>query len=397
MFNKNLKLNFQICVILTILFYGFILVLPFNAFSAEPEPTLELEYPQTVFGTTVTGESDLAQYLKYIFEAGMAIGISLAVLTLIISSIFYFLAPVSPNSLAIAKERVTGAISGLLILLLTYLIITAINPYLSIFKINQLEEIPPPIMSEQPGVLFYKSKDCSNGNTIYNTSASDLGDDLTNKVRSVQISQDPANNIYYISILYDNMNYWGSCQYINPNTGCQEVKISPASASIYTYDFNPKGDGVYIYRKSFDSVSGKEKNKDGGYLKIKNSEIKTSAGKPLYFKSLSQLSFLGEKNECTVPKEEQDCAQWNDDGRCEKYKCPNLNKENISSISLVGNYLVVLIYIDPNDRNMVYTYCQAFPTKDDYNKIGPQQIKWDPIRSSEYEPTHILIIPVKTK
>lgn len=393
MFNKYLKFNLKISAFLII--FCLLIFIPSTKIFAEFE--LEIEYPQTITGSTITGGSDLSEYLKYVFDAGLSIGFTLVFLTLVISGIFYFVAPVSPSAMAAAKERFYGAISGLLILLLTYLIITTINPYLSVFRTSQLEKVEIQIPeSTRPGVLFYKSKDCSNENTIYNQNVPDL-DNLKNKVNSVRILQDSSNSIYYISILYDNINYWGACQYINPNTGCQEVKISASSASIYEYDFNPDGDGVYIYRKSHSSVSGKEENKSGGYLKIKNSEIKTSAGKSLYFRRLSDLAFVGNGGECTVPKDEMDCAFWKDSGLCERYECPSLNEKNISSISINGDYLIILMHRADNDTGLLSTYCQAFPTENDYNKIGPQQIKWDPINSSGYEPTHILIIPIKQK
>lgn len=395
MLNNHSKFNLKIFSLLT--FFCLLIFIPSTKVFAELE--LEIEYPKTITGSTITGGSDLSQYLKYVFDAGLSIGLALVVLTLIISGIFSFIAPVSPKAMAMAKERFNGAISGLLILLLTYLIITTINPYLSIFRTSPLEQIEFQIPeSARPGILFYKSKDCSSENAIYNQNIPDLND-LKNKINSVEILQDSSNNVYYISILYDNINYWGACQYINPNTGCQETNISASSASIYKYDFNPDGDGVYIYRKPHSSVAGKEENKNGGYLKIENSEIKTGPGKSLYFKKLSELSFSGEKRsgDCTVPKEEQDCAKWGDKGECEKYTCPSLSGENISSIKINGDYLVILMYRDDNDTGLISTYCQAFPTENDYNKIGPQQIKWDPINSSGYKPTHILIIPIKQK
>jgi hypothetical protein len=154
---------------------------------------------------------------------------------------------------------------------------------------------------------------------------------------------------------------------------------------------------VYLYRKSFNEVSGKEENKDnGGYLRITNTQIENKGSGALYRRELSSLSFTGEGGDCTVPMAERDCVKWSDTGKCLTYKCPTLDKENITSIKIDGNYLVLLIYINPLDKG-AYSYCQAFPTNGDTNKDGPQQIKWDAIRSSGYEPNYILIIPVQQK
>jgi len=322
--------------------------------------------------------------------------LALAVITLTISGIFYFIAPASPGALELAKDRISGAISGLLILLLTYMIVVTINPSLATFRLNPLEKIEAPeISTDSYGINFYKSTDCSNPDKTSTLSIPDFGD-LTNKVNRVKVSQNYDGNVYYISILYDNANYWGKCQYVDPNnSGCQTASVSVASASIYKYDFSPDAGGsVTLYRKSFNMASEKNDNKDEGYLKISSSQISK-----LYFKKLSELSFMGDGKECTVPKNERDCIKWAIDGRCTEYQCPLLDKENITSIKISGDYIVLLIYIDPLDNtgNYTYSYCQAFPTKDDTNKDGPQQIKWDSIRASNNDPNYILIIPIENK
>lgn len=356
---------------------------------------LEVEYPKTITGSTVTSVSDLSQYLKYIFDFGISIGIAIAVLTMAVSGVLYFLSPI-PSALALARERISGAISGLLILLLTYVIITTINPYLAIFSLTPLEKVDITIEEQGTyGINFYKSENCSDEATTYKNSVSDFGDELTNKIRSVKVVQNKIGNEYYIAILYNNINYWGSCQYINPNNdGCQSAKIDAESASIYIYDFNPSEAGnVILYRESLNSAPGKETNKDGGYLKIRQKDIKN-----LFWRRLDNLKFTGTigGKECNVPEGEQDCIEWDKDNKCIKYECPTLAKENITSIKIDGDYIVLLLYIDPKDDtdNFTYSYCQAFPTKNEVNKIGPQQVKWDPIRSEGREPNYILIIPI---
>jgi len=390
MTNKNLKSLFLIAII-----SFFVFTLPVKIFAID----LEVAYPTTITGSTITGQSDLSQYLKYIFDFGMSIGLAIAVLNFVIAGILYFVAPLSAGAKEKAKERITGSVSGVLILLLTYLIITTINPYLSIFRMNSLEQVDiPEVNTESFGINFYKSGDCSGTSTSYTTSITDLGD-LKNKVNSIKIDQNADGDVYYIAVAYDNTKYWGQCQYINPNTGCQKNNVGISSSSIYTYDFSPNGDGVYLYRKSFSMVSGKEENKDGGYLKITTAEIQNKNGRAMYVRKLSDLKFTGASgSNCTVPQSERDCARWNDTGTCAEYQCPSLDKENISSIKISGNYLVLLVYKSSSDSaSGPWTYCQAFPTEDDANKDGPQQIKWDEIRNSGREPNYILIIPVQQK
>jgi len=362
---------------------------------------LEVKYPTLQTGATVTPQSDLTEYLKYVFDFGIFLGFLSVFFSLTWAGILYFLSPAIPSARADAKDRIAGAISGLLILVLLYLIITTINPYLAIFKTDKLDAPPPvEINTQATGVNFYKSRNCSG---IADTEAFSIPDfgDLKNRINSVSIVDSPEEEIYYISVLYDNINYWGKCQYVDPNADCTPVEPFAASASVYPFDFEPNGSGVVLYRKSFNGVGGKEENKNGGFLRITNSQIKNDGSNSLYIAELKKLRFTGESSnyerikDCTVPKGEQDCAKWDNKDKCVEKQCPNLAGENISSIEINGNYIVLLIYSDELDKNKPWwTYCQAFPKLDDKNKDGPQQIKWDAVRSRGQNPNLILIIPV---
>jgi hypothetical protein len=371
--------------------------LPTNNISAAG---LEVSYPKlpTNSAPPTTSDTPLEKYLKYVFDLGIQIGFWCVFLTLVVSGILYFVSPAAPGALAIARDRISGAISGLLILSLLYLIITTLNPYLAIFKLNKLDEIPAVTpTTKEAGVNFYNSSDCSGIADTNILSIPNLGS-LKNKINSVSIVPNEQEDLFYISVLYDVTNYWGKCQYINPNEEC--VKVSPfaASASIYPFDFKPDGDGVYFYRKSFF-------NEEGGWLKITNSEIENKGSDSLYGADLNELKFTGSASSdydnlknCTVPEDEQDCINYDKKGNCIQKKCPTLAGENISSIKISGDYLVLLIYENPSDdRNPWWTSCQAFPTNDDVNKEGPQQIKWEGIRNNGQTPNFIVIIPVAQK
>ena len=402
MTKKILKKNwFCFFVVFFVCLIGF-LCLPANKVSA-----LEVDYPVIKIGaieSSVTDQSDLAQYLKYVFDIGIFIGFFAVFLSLIWAGVLYFLSPVVPNALANAKDRISGAISGLLILVLLYLIITTINPALAIFKIGKLSSPPPPpepAQTQPAGVNFYTSNDCSENANNYIANVQDFGTSLTNKINSAMVVSDPEKSLYYLSVLYDESNYWGKCQYIVSAQKCLKVNFG-ASASIYPFDFEPNGNGVYFYRKSFNNAKGKEDNLNGGFLKITNSEIKNKAKDGyFYVGKLDKLTFTGNSsnynnpNDCTVPKEEQDCVQWDNKGKCLNYKCPTLAEKNISSIKINGDYIILLVYFAPSDNNNgPWTYCQAFPGINDVNKNGPQQIKWEAVRSRGQDPNFIIIIPI---
>jgi hypothetical protein len=344
---------------------------------------LEIQYP-TISGTTIGANTKLPDYVKYLFNLGMFLGFFSVFISLVIAGVMYFLSPIKPDYLSYAKDRISGAISGLLILALTYLIIATINPQLNFLSSNELPPGPqPPEEKKASGVYFYSDSGCSDKNIQPNTlSTPDLGE-LKNKVSSVNVVQDADTQTSYISILYDKTGLWGKCQYLNPDQkSCQTVDPFSASASIHKYDFNPNGDGVYFYRKSFF-------NDKGGSLKITNSQIG-----PMYIKKLDELKFQN------VPEDEQDCIKYSDNGECaQNGKTPqSLGGENISSIKINGDYLVLLTYAGPGQScyDVINTSCQEFPTIDDTNRLGPQQMKWQNIRNSGgVIPNCIIIIPIQ--
>ncbi len=384
--------------IFTVVFFCF-LVLPvvflFLPASKIFAAKLEVDYPTLITGAKVDSNTDLPNYLKYIFDAGIFLGFFSVFLSLVWAGVLYLLSPAMPNALGDAKDRVSGAISGLLILATLYLIMTTINPALAIFKLNKLDPIPPqPDPLTAAGAYFYNSPDCSGNSSPQTSSSPNLGG-LKNIINSVNIVQHPGENLYYVAVLYDLINYSGMCQYINPNNGCQSVIPFADSASVYQYDQSPNGDGVYFYRKSFF-------NEDGGWMKIPNYNI---ASEKILIRKLENLQFQdsssNEPDGCTVPKEEQDCVLWDDKGVCAKKKCPNLAGENITSIKIKGDYAVLLIYFDETKDQKYGTWssCQAFPTKDDLTKNGPNQVKWENIRNINTGnlPNYMAIIPVKQK
>lgn len=364
---------------------------------------LEAPYPP-ITGHTLTETSSLPDFAIYLFSAGMSLGFLIVFISLVLAGIQYLLSPAIPQMRADARDRAGGAISGLLILVLTYLIITTINPDLKTFTLKPLPKSTlPPITVEMSGVYFYDKAGCSdsnNGEQVDETaqlntySLSDLGD-LKNKVNSAKIVQDSKSG--YISILYDNPDFWGKCLYLNPNAECQSATDPDDggsfadSASIYRYDFSSSGDGVYFYRKSYF-------DENGGWFKVANGEIKSGGGGDIYSEWLDNLYFLGDKNECNVPEEEQNCKKYNEKGKCEERYCPSLGDKNISSIKIKGDYLVLLTYAGPGQvcNDTLADSCQEFPTLDDVNKTGPQQIKWEHIRNDKgVIPNCVTIIPIK--
>lgn len=351
---------------------------------------LEVEYPTLSTGSNITSNTPLPKYLKYVFDFGIFLGFTAVFFTLVFAGVLYLLSPAIPSALEIAKDRVSGAISGLIILTTIYLVITTINPALSIFKIDELDPIPPGNPNPlQAGVYFYNQDNCSPpSENPHTTGVTHLGL-LANRTNAVDIIQGIDK---YITILYESPNFFGKCQYINPNKRCVKVEPFATSASVYRYSQSPGGKGVIFYRKSFF-------DRRGGWYEVKSSEIENVKDKNFYFTKLSELEFKD------VPYLEQDCVKWKEgkiNDICLERKPPNLSRDNISSIEIKGNYAVLLVYFDadkPDQGEGPWSFCQIFSTDDDINKDGPKQIKWEHIRNmttGKY-PNWVIIFSVKQK
>jgi hypothetical protein len=389
MIRKNQKLAYLIISFIFFLVIGFFYLSANKVFAA----ALEVKYP-AIGNQNITSNIEIPAYIKYLFDAGMFIGFFAVFISLVWAGVLYLLSPIKPDYLSPAKDRTTGAITGLLILSLTYLIITTINPQLSFLNFNKPSSAPkPPAEKKDPGVYFYNVNDCSDASvTPITTNTPDLGT-LKNRVNSVGIVQNPDNKTSYISILYDNTNLWGKCQYItttdsnNPNQSCQPVSPFAASASVYKYNGEPNDDGVYFYRKSYF-------NSEGGFYKVDNSDIKSSG---IYVEKLENLKFTGSNGDrCNVPETEQNCTKYDEKQNCTQRSCPTLAGENISSVGINGNYLVMFVYFNPQtDSATSWTYCQEFPTINDVSKLGPQQMKWQNVRNiGGVVPNYVIIIPI---
>ena len=141
---------------LIVLFLSLIICLSFafNAYAQEARE-LELEYPLIQGDQPETVAIPVPEYVRYIFNfAVWAAGI-LALLVLIYAGIQYFLSTGNPEKITIAKERITSALIGLLILFGSYLILWSINPGLVTFELLRLR----PIISElSPGILVCKQE-----------------------------------------------------------------------------------------------------------------------------------------------------------------------------------------------------------------------------------------------
>lgn len=182
---------------------------------------LEIDYP-TIKGVSLDSSTKFPDFVAYLFNAGVFLGFFAAFISILIAGSLYFLSPAIPSALAMAKDRISGAVSGVLILALTYLIVTTIYPQLSVFSLGELRKVTTgdeqPIKS--PGVYLSNFSGCPDNISPFTTSVPDLGS-LKGGIISAYIEQGTNENNLYVSTLFSSFNYYGECEDIAPNAGCQ--------------------------------------------------------------------------------------------------------------------------------------------------------------------------------
>ena len=352
---------------------------------------LEVNYPQLQTGSTITTSTGVPEFFRYFFDFGMFVGFFAIFMSYVIAGVLYLISPAKPDTLSMAKDRISGATTALILLATVYLIVVTINPNLKFFTFQGLPTnmIPDPPDQTRPGVYLNTTSGCADSPDPITGNKPDL-QFLKNKVISAKIVQNQNQGMLYIGVLFDSINFWGKCQYLNPRVNCQTVQSFADSITVHRYTTSPSGNGVSIYRRaSFDQ--------EGGYVNIPNSNISG-----IYMERLENLRFTGSLggSDCNVPKDEQDCTGRDKNGVCVKRECPNLSGENISSIKIDGDYFVILAYIGPSVSDInsePMDFCQGYPKPSDFNGLGPKQVKWDSVRNNGKTPNYILIFPVLKK
>ena len=112
-------------------YFVFILFLLLPLFSLFAD---EVDYPDLPNVPAPTPEQGLPSYVNYIFNIALALGGLVAFGVLIWGGVLYLTSAGNPEQVGSAKKKLTSAISGLLILLCVYLILTTINPDLALLS-----------------------------------------------------------------------------------------------------------------------------------------------------------------------------------------------------------------------------------------------------------------------
>jgi len=130
---------------------------------------LELNYPSVPgaetpqdFINTAPAEDILPLYVKYFYTLSLTIGAFAACGAIALGAFRYLISTTSPGAMADAKEILFAGVTGLIILLSSYLILDTINPGLTFLQLEKpvIEipdiEPPPPHEPETKTMVFFQ-------------------------------------------------------------------------------------------------------------------------------------------------------------------------------------------------------------------------------------------------
>ncbi|PIR72173.1 MAG: hypothetical protein COU42_02160, partial [Candidatus Nealsonbacteria bacterium CG10_big_fil_rev_8_21_14_0_10_36_24] len=111
---------------------------------------LEIEYPEVAGEQPEKVITPVPEYVRYIYNALIWLSGLIALIVLIIGGFEWFTSAGDIDRIRSAKDRISAAVLGIIILIGSYLILVSINPELVVFHLPRLR----PIISElTPGVL----------------------------------------------------------------------------------------------------------------------------------------------------------------------------------------------------------------------------------------------------
>lgn len=99
---------------------------------------LEVDWPNSPMGTQLNDDSQLVDFIKYLYEWGISLGGFVAFVALIIAGFQYLTSAGNAGKMADAMDRMRSAGLGLILLLASVLILNTINPQLTVLEMPQM-------------------------------------------------------------------------------------------------------------------------------------------------------------------------------------------------------------------------------------------------------------------
>ncbi len=145
MLGKKIFLKLIFCF-----FFCFFLSFPLISVFAQEEAAgeLEIDYPEIQGLQPETVTTGLPEYVSYVFNLGIVAAILILFGSLVYGGVVYLISAGQVARLTAARERMSAAFLGIIIILSSYVILTTINPELVVFHFGPLERAAKPSFSD---------------------------------------------------------------------------------------------------------------------------------------------------------------------------------------------------------------------------------------------------------
>ena len=281
---KNKHLIFALLIILLILKAGTVYA-------------FEVKYPSIVGLPDINQSStSLAKFVEYFFGLGVYVVGLIATVSFAIGAVGLIMSGGSSDLERESKDRMKGAVIGVIIAVLATLILNVINGNIANLNLNPLPAPSPTVAYEQPGVYFCSGgcdgTKCTGTMSAVMTSNQDyINSTFSNgQIKGIRFVEDLANNIKYGVILHNGeLDSVGECSLPIYDTStspapidCETVNsaINATSANIFAIGNNSAGNDVNFYSDvngwSNTILSGGKMLSTAGVVKIKTTDFKNS-------------------------------------------------------------------------------------------------------------------------
>ena len=233
---------------------------------------------------------DLPTCVTTIFKTGIIVAVGIAAASFAVGAIMFIMSGINASWASSGKDRMTGSILGIFLLVASWIIMNTINPALLSPKLTQLTQSTLPSPPLASGVYFFSDSGCTKSSI--GSTRSDL-DSIGDNVQGIKIVDDSDNSFGYILHATDGLKNGGQCG--SPVTTARCQPVNGMNGAINVFQINPtpanSGTGLTFFSEPF----GSDRGSKAGYFSLKASDIQS----PKTSEDPTKMKFL--YNGITVP------------------------------------------------------------------------------------------------
>lgn len=203
---------------------------------------LEVDYPRIdSYSPSYTERQGLPDYVVYIIQLLTGIALVITVISLVKGGLLWMTSTGEPLKVKSSKEQLSSAVMGFLIILSSFVFLSAIDP--TLLDLDELEVVEVE-ESHPPGIYLSLEEDIpeeieEESENIYRitTSTRNLRE-ISGQVRSIRIANQVGQEgslmgYYYGVVLHEEQAFRGRCEYfVNSETGPLDISVSGSVTSV---------------------------------------------------------------------------------------------------------------------------------------------------------------------